>query len=286
MRAWFCLVLALLPLGGCWQAKTAQETLQKFVQAANARDFAAAEALLTPRLLKGIPPGALDQSWPSAEEFTLTPIQEVGNTAIFRVDSILRPEAVVPTLRFQFTTEELQQFLTDPDREDPRFRPFRSQLGFYEPLPGGRLRSVMEVTLYRQAQGWRVELARLQPLNTVVLREPIQLAEEAQPFQLTGTVRLLNRKEGWIGVNLEKVSPSLERYAGTWVSVVPAEDVQVTRLGRSASWLDLRPGDAVEMEGTVRFAVNVDAEGRIPAAIRAKQIRVLKADSEGSGSQP
>jgi hypothetical protein len=135
-----------------------------------------------------------------------------------------------------------------------------------------------------------VELARLQPLNTEVLYEPIKLAEEAQPFQLTGTVRLLNRKEGWIGVNLEKVSPSLERYAGTWVSVVPAEEVQVTRLGRSASWLDLLPGDVVEMEGTVRFAVNVDAEGGIPAAIRAEQIRVLKADSkadsEGSGSQP
>ena len=121
-----------------------------------------------------------------------------------------------------------------------------------------------------------MELARLQPLNTVVLHEPIQLAEEAQPFQLTGTVRLLNRKEGWIGVNLEKVSPSLERYAGTWVSVVPAEEVQVTRLGRSASWLDLLPGDVVEMEGTVRFAVNVDAEGGIPAAIRAEQIRVLQ----------
>jgi hypothetical protein len=276
VRAWFFLVLALLPLGGCWQAKTAEETLQAFVQAANARDFATAEALLTPRLLKGIPPGALDQSWPSAEEFTLTPIQAVGNTAIFRVEAILKPEAVVPTLRFQFTAEELQRFLTEPDREDPRFRPFRSQLGFYEPLPEGRLRAVMEVTLYRQAQGWRVELARLQPLNTVVLHEPIQLAEEAQPFQLTGTVRLLNRKEGWIGVNLEKVSPSLERYAGTWVSVVPAEEVQVTRLGRSASWLDLLPGDVVEMEGTVRFAVNVDAEGSIPAAIRAEQIRVLQ----------
>jgi len=203
----------------------------------------------------------------------------VGNTAIFRVDSILKPEAVVPTLRFQFTAKELQQFLTEPDREDPRFRPFRSQLGFYEPLPDGRLRSVMEVTLYRQAQGWRVELARLQPLNTEVLYEPIKLAEEAQPFQLTGTVRLLNRKEGWIGVNLEKVSPSLERYAGTWVSVVPAEEVQVTRLGRSASWLELRPGDEVEMEGKVRFAVNADAKGRIPAAIRAERIRVVQAAS-------
>jgi len=52
--------------------------------------------------------------------------------------------------------------------------------------------------------------------------------------------------------------------------------VQVTRLGRSASWLDLLPGDVVEMEGTVRFAVNVDAEGGIPAAIRAEQIRVLQ----------
>jgi hypothetical protein len=221
----------------------------------------------------------LDQSWPSAEEFNLTSIEEVGNTAIFRVDSILKPEAVVPTLRFQFTAKELQQFLTEPDREDPRFRPFRSQLGFYEPLPDGRLRSVMEVTLYRQAQGWRVELARLQPLNTEVLYEPIKLAEEAQPFQLTGTVRLLNRNEGWIGVNLEKVSPSLERYAGTWVSVVPAEEVQVTRLGRSASWLELRPGDEVEMEGKVRFAVNADAKGRIPAAIRAERIRVVQAAS-------
>lgn len=105
MRAWFFLVLALLPLGGCWQAKTAEETLREFVQAANARDFATAEALLTPRLLKGIPPGALDQSWPSAEEFTLTPIQAVGNTAIFRVEAILKPEAVVPTLRFQFTAD-------------------------------------------------------------------------------------------------------------------------------------------------------------------------------------
>lgn len=235
--------------------------------------------LTWPKPLSCIPLGALDQSWPSAEEFTLTPIQAVGNTAIFRVEAILKPEAVVPTLRFQFTAEELQRFLTEPDREDPRFRPFRSQLGFYEPLPEGRLRAVMEVTLYRQAQGWRVELARLQPLNTEVLYEPIKLAEEAQPFQLTGTVRLLNRKEGWIGVNLEKVSPSLERYAGTWVSVVPAEDVQVTRLGRSASWLDLRPGDAVEMEGTVRFAVNVDAEGGIPAAIRAERIRVVQAAS-------
>lgn len=132
---------------------------------------------------------------------------------------------------------------------------------------------------YDQAEEYyrrRVELARLQPLNTEVLYEPIKLAEEAQPFQLTGTVRLLNRKEGWIGVNLEKVSPSLDRYAGTWVSVVPAEEVQVTRLGRSASWLDLLPGDVVEMEGTVRFAVNVDAEGGIPAAIRAEQIRVLQ----------
>ncbi|MFT0817284.1 hypothetical protein [Synechococcus sp. W60.3] len=276
-KPWF--LLALLLLSGCGQPQTAKETLQVFVQAANKRDFATAESLLTPRLLRGIPPGALDQSWPSAEEFNLTSIEEVGNTAIFRVDSILKPEAVVPTLRFQFTAEELQRFLTEPDREDPRFRPFRSQLGFYEPLPDGRLRSVMEVTLYRQAQGWRVELARLQPLNTEVLYEPIKLAEEAQPFQLTGTVRLLNRKEGWIGVNLEKVSPSLERYAGTWVSVVPAEEVQVTRLGRSASWLELLPGDVVEMEGTVRFAVNVDAEGRIPAAIWAERIRVVQAAS-------
>jgi hypothetical protein len=235
--------------------------------------------LTWPKPLSCIPLGALDQSWPSAEEFTLTPIQAVGNTAIFRVEAILKPEAVVPTLRFQFTAEELQRFLTEPDREDPRFRPFRSQLGFYEPLPEGRLRAVMEVTLYRQAQGWRVELARLQPLNTEVLYEPIKLAEEAQPFQLTGTVRLLNRKEGWIGVNLEKVSPSLERYAGTWVSVVPAEEVQVTRLGRSASWLELRPGDEVEMEGKVRFAVNADAKGRIPAAIRAERIRVVQAAS-------
>jgi len=273
-KPWF--LLALLLLSGCGQPQTAKETLQVFVQAANKRDFATAESLLTPRLLRGIPPGALDRSWPSAEEFSLTPIQEVGNTAIFRVDAILRPEAVVPTLHFQFTAEELQQFLTEPDREDPRFRPFRSQLGFYEPLPDGRLRSVMEVTLYRQAQGWRVELARLQPLNTKVLYEPIKLAEEVQFFQLTGTVRLINRNEGWIGVNLEKVSPSLERYAGTWVSVVPAEEVQVTRLGRSASWLDLLPGDVVEMEGTVRFAVNVDAEGGIPAAIRAERIRVLQ----------
>lgn len=276
-KPWF--LLALLLLSGCGQPQTAKETLQVFVQAANKRDFATAESLLTPRLLRGIPPGALDQSWPSAEEFNLTSIEEVGNTAIFRVDSILKPEAVVPTLRFQFTAKELQQFLTEPDREDPRFRPFRSQLGFYEPLPDGRLRSVMEVTLYRQAQGWRVELARLQPLNTEVLYEPIKLAEEAQPFQLTGTVRLLNRKEGWIGVNLEKVSPSLERYAGTWVSVVPAEEVQVTRLGRSASWLELRPGDEVEMEGKVRFAVNADAKGRIPAAIRAERIRVVQAAS-------
>jgi hypothetical protein len=276
-KPWF--LLALLLLSGCGQPQTAKETLQVFVQAANKRDFATAESLLTPRLLRGIPPGALDQSWPSAEEFTLTPIQVVGNTAIFRVEAILKPEAVVPTLRFQFTAEELQRFLTEPDREDPRFRPFRSQLGFYEPLPDGRLRSVMEVTLYRQAQGWRVELARLQPLNTEVLYEPIKLAEEAQPFQLTGTVRLLNRNEGWIGVNLEKVSPSLERYAGTWVSVVPAEEVQVTRLGRSASWLELRPGDEVEMEGKVRFAVNADAKGRIPAAIRAERIRVVQAAS-------
>jgi hypothetical protein len=276
-KPWF--LLALLLLSGCGQPQTAKETLQVFVQAANKRDFATAESLLTPRLLRGIPPGALDQSWPSAEEFTLTPIQVVGNTAIFRVEAILKPEAVVPTLRFQFTAEELQRFLTEPDREDPRFRPFRSQLGFYEPLPDGRLRSVMEVTLYRQAQGWRVELARLQPLNTEVLYEPIKLAEEAQPFQLTGTVRLLNRNEGWIGVNLEKVSPSLERYAGTWVSVVPAEEVQVTRLGRSASWLELRPGDEVEMEGKVRFAVNADAKGQIPAAIRAERIRVVQAAS-------
>jgi hypothetical protein len=276
-KPWF--LLALLLLSGCGQPQTAKETLQVFVQAANKRDFATAESLLTPRLLRGIPPGALDQSWPSAEEFTLTPIQAVGNTAIFRVEAILKPEAVVPTLRFQFTAEELQRFLTEPDRKDPRFRPFRSQLGFYEPLPEGRLRAVMEVTLYRQAQGWRVELARLQPLNTEVLYEPIKLAEEAQPFQLTGTVRLLNRKEGWIGVNLEKVSPSLERYAGTWVSVVPAEEVQVTRLGRSASWLELRPGDEVEMEGKVRFAVNADAKGRIPAAIRAERIRVVQAAS-------
>ncbi|MFS8795766.1 hypothetical protein NW807_00930 [Synechococcus sp. R70.1] len=276
-KPWF--LLALLLLSGCGQPQTAKETLQVFVQAANKRDFATAESLLTPRLLRGIPPGALDQSWPSAEEFNLTSIEEVGNTAIFRVDSILKPEAVVPTLRFQFTAKELQQFLTEPDREDPRFRPFRSQLGFYEPLPDGRLRSVMEVTLYRQAQGWRVELARLQPLNTKVLYEPIKLAEEVQFFQLTGTVRLINRNEGWIGVNLEKVSPSLERYAGTWVSVVPAEEVQVTRLGRSASWLELRPGDEVEMEGKVRFAVNADAKGRIPAAIRAERIRVVQAAS-------
>ncbi|MFS8903107.1 hypothetical protein NW863_09175 [Synechococcus sp. B60.1] len=276
-KAWF--LLALVLLNGCGQTQTAKETLQAFVQAANARDFATAEALLTPRLLRGIPPGALDRSWPSAEEFTLTPIQEVGNTAIFRVDAILKPEAVVPTLHFQFTAAELQQFLTEPDREDPRFRPFRSQLGFYEPLPDGRLRAAMEVTLYRQAQGWRVELARLQPLNTRVLYEPIQLAEEAQPFRLTGTVRLLNREEGWIGVNLDEVSPNLQRYAGTWVSVVPAEDVQVIRLGRPASWLELRPGDEVEMEGKVRFAVNADAEGRIPAAIRAERIRVLQIPS-------
>jgi hypothetical protein len=273
-KPWF--LLALLLLSGCGQPQTAKETLQVFVQAANKRDFATAESLLTPRLLKGIPPGALDQSWPSAEEFNLTSIEEVGNTAIFRVDSILKPEAVVPTLRFQFTAKELQQFLTEPDREDPRFRLFRSQLGFYEPLPDGRLRAAMEVTLYRQAQGWRVELARLRPLNTTVLQEPIKLAEEAQPFRLTGTVRLLNRKEGWIGVNLDEVSPNLERYAGTWVSVVPAENVQVVRLGRPASWLDLRPGDEVEMEGQVRFAVNADAEGRIPAAIRAERIRVLQ----------
>ncbi|MFS8823054.1 hypothetical protein, partial [Synechococcus sp. W60.2] len=141
-KPWF--LLALLLLSGCGQPQTAKETLQVFVQAANKRDFATAESLLTPRLLRGIPPGALDQSWPSAEEFNLTSIEEVGNTAIFRVDSILKPEAVVPTLRFQFTAEELQRFLTEPDREDPRFRPFRSQLGFYEPLPEGRLRAVME----------------------------------------------------------------------------------------------------------------------------------------------
>jgi hypothetical protein len=276
-KPWF--LLALLLLSGCGQPQTAKETLQVFVQAANKRDFATAESLLTPRLLRGIPPGALDQSWPSAEEFNLTSIEEVGNTAIFRVDSILKPEAVVPTLRFQFTAKELQQFLTEPDREDPRFRPFRSQLGFYEPLPDGRLRSVMEVTLYRQAQGWRVELARLQPLNTKVLYEPIKLAEEVQFFQLTGTVRLINRNEGWIGVNLGKVSPNLERYAGGWIAVVLAEEVQVTRLGRSASWLELRPGDEVEMEGKVRFAVNADAKGRIPAAIRAERIRVVQAAS-------
>ncbi len=276
-KAWF--LLALVLLNGCRQTPTAEETLQAFVQAANARDFATAEALLTPRLLRGIPPGALDRSWPSAEEFSLTPIQEVGNTAIFRVDALLRPEAVVPTLHFQFTAEELQQFLTEPDREDPRFRPFRSQLGFYEPLPDERLRAAMEVTLYRQSQGWRVELARLQPLNMAVLNEPIQLAEEAQPFRLTGTVRLLNREEGWIGVNLDEVSPNLQRYAGTWVSVVPAEDAEVIRLGQPASWLDLRPGDEVEMEGQVRFAVKADAEGRIPAAIRAERIRVLQIPS-------
>ncbi len=273
VKPWFFLVLTLL--GGCWQVKTAEQSLQEFVAAANARDFATAEALLTPRLLKGIPPGALDQSWPSAESATITPIQEVGNTAIFRVDSVLSVEAVVPTFGFQFTAEELQTFLTEPDREDPRFRPSRSQLAFYEPLEDGRLRSAMDVTLYRKPQGWRVELARLRPLNTEVLNNPIELAEEGQPFQLTGTVRLLNRNEGWIGVNLEEVSPSLQRYAGTWISVVPAENAQITRLGRPASWLDLQPGDSVEMEGTVRFAIVADAEGRIPAAITAERITVL-----------
>ncbi len=249
--------------------------MREFVEAANERDFATAEALLTPRLLRGIPPGALDRSWASAEQSTLGLVQEVGNTAIYQVDLVLSPAAVVPTLGFQFTAEELQTFLKQPDREDPRFRTSRSQLAFYEPLEDGRLRSVMEVTLYRKPQGWRVELARLRPLNTEVLNEPVELAQEGQPFQLTGTVRLLNRQEGWIGVNLEEVSPSLERYAGTWVSVVPAENAQVTGLGPSGSWLDLKPGDRVEMEGEVRFAVVADAEGRIPAAITAERITVI-----------
>lgn len=274
MRLWFFAVVALL-VSGCWQTgKTAEQTLQEFVQAANARDFATAEALLTPRLLRGIPPGALARSWASAEQSTLSLVQEVGNTAIYQVDLVLSPAAVVPTLGFQFTAEELQTLLTEPDREEPRFQTSRSQLAFYEPLEDGRLRSMMEVTLYRKPQGWRVELARLRPLNTEVLNEPVELAQEGQPFQLTGTVRVLNRQEGWIGVNLEEVSLSLERYAGTWISVVPAEDAQITRLGRPASWLDLQPGDVVEMEGDVRFAVVADAQGRIPAAITAKHITV------------
>ncbi|MEN9223667.1 MAG: hypothetical protein Q6M04_14625, partial [Thermostichus sp. BF3_bins_97] len=145
---------------------------------------------------------------------------------------------------------------------------------FYEPLEDGRFRSAMDITLYRKAEGWRVELARLRPLNQTVLEEPIQLAEEGQPFTLTGTVRLLNRTEEWIGVNLEEVSPSLERYADSWVSVVPAEDAEITRGGEPIRWTELRPGETVEMEGTVRFAIVADAEGRIPAAIRAERITV------------
>ncbi|MCF2971648.1 hypothetical protein L1047_10630 [Synechococcus sp. Nb3U1] len=275
VRPWFFLVLVLLPLSGCWQVKTAEQTLQKFVEAANARDFATAEALLTPRLLRGIPPGALDRSWASAEHSTLTRIQEVGNTAVYRVDSVLTPEAVVPTFGFQFTAEELQTFLTEPDREDPRFRPLRSQLAFYDPLEDGRVRSAMDITLYRQAEGWRVELARLRPLNQTVLEDPVQLAEEGQPFTLTGTVRLLNRNEEWIGVDLEEVSPSLERYADSLVSVVPAEDAVVTRGGEPIRWAELRPGETVEMAGNVRFAIVADAEGRIPAAITAERITVI-----------
>ncbi|MGQ9837215.1 MAG: hypothetical protein ACUVRV_04425 [Cyanobacteriota bacterium] len=283
VRPWFILVLSLLPLSGCWQVETAEETVRAFVKAANARDFATAEALLTPRLLRGIPPGALDQSWPSGESVTFTQIEAVGNTAIYRVDSVLTAEAVVPTFQFWFTAEELQTFLAEPDREDPRFRPSRSQLAFYEPLEDGRLRSAMEITLYRKPEGWQVELARLLPLNAEVLNEPVELAKEEQPFQLTGTVRLLNRNQGWIGVNLEKVSPSLERYANTWVAVLPAENAQITRLGRPASWLDLKPGDVVEMAGTVRFAIVANDEGPIPAAITAEQITVLE---KKSSSQP
>lgn len=275
MRGWLVVVLVLLPLAGCRQNLTAEQTLQTFVEAANARDFATAEALLTPRLLHGIPPGSLDRSWPSAETTTLTQIQAVGNTALYRLDAVLTPEAVLPTLSLPLTVEELRTFLTAPDRQDRRFQLLKAQLAFYDPLPDGRLRSAMDITLYRRPEGWRIELAQLHLLNSKVLHEPVELAKESQPFRLTGVVRLLNRAEGWIGVNLEEVSDSLQRYAGSWVAVVPGQNAIVTRLGRPVSWLELQPGDAVEMEGQVRFAVAADAEGRIPAAITAKRIRAF-----------
>ncbi|MGF1575612.1 MAG: hypothetical protein ACFCU9_06650 [Cyanophyceae cyanobacterium] len=266
-----CLVWSLSLVGcGTLSTRPAEQVVRDLVSAANRKDYATAESLLTPRLLSRIAPGILDQLWVPGEEVNLYVVSQKNDTATIDVDLALEPHLLATRIGIPGST--LLEWSQNPPLGDRTFRDSAELMALYAPY-GDRVLTRLRMTLYKRESGWQIEHYRPQVINEAALAPPPFTGPE-EPFTLTGTVRSVNPE--WIGINIQSGSDNMRPYQRGWVAIIVTEDAEVTDTNEEeVNWQNLSQGSTLEMSGIIKFAAEPDPTGRTPASIRASTISVI-----------
>jgi hypothetical protein len=151
--------------------RTPTDILDAALIASQNEDWGTVETLLTPRLSQAVGPGTLPNTWRTlGDDPQMLEDTEIGRTAQIWVQG--RLSLIEISQAVQVPPETLLEWLQTPDLEDPAYLQATPWLPALT-LDDDSVLVTTRVTLYRQEEGWRIEVWQLSPLPGTEITAPV-----------------------------------------------------------------------------------------------------------------